>query len=194
MNVIRGKITKQFRRLLCTAVLLSAVPLATQAAFHGFGASLDPSQEVPPVVGSIGTGLGFFVFDDVTKILTWDISFTGLTGPIHTVASGLPTAHIHSDPGGSIEIFLDTTNPDTIMSGEGLSAGRFIGSTTTVPMTPAQEALLFAGGLYVNLHTTFAPTGEIRGQILSTVLVPIPAATWMLGSALFTMLGVRRFA
>lgn len=181
---------KRLRMLLCAAALVGALPLWSHAAFHGFGASMDGLQEVPPVVTS-GTGLGFFVFDDVTKVLTWDISFAGLTAPIFAVGAG-PTAHIHSAPAGSnglIEIFLDTTNPGTIMSGEGLSAGRFIGSDT---LTMAQETLLFAAGLYANFHTPFSGGGEIRGQILPTALVPIPAAVWMLGSAL-ALLGVRRY-
>ena len=191
MNLIYGKITKRFRCALCVAVLLSALPLATQAAFHGFGASMDGLQEVPPVA-TPGTGLGFFVFDDVSKVLTWDITFGSLMGSIFVGAGA--GAHIHMGAAGATGlpvIFLDASNPGTIMSGEGLSAGRFIGSDT---LSPALEAALFASGLYVNFHTPFSPSGEIRGQILPAVLVPVPAAAWMLGSALFTLVGVRRLA
>ena len=191
MNLICGKVMKRFRCLLCTAVLLSALPLAAQAAFHGFGASMDGLQEVPPVA-TPGTGLGFFVFDDVSKLLTWDITFGSLMAPIFA-GPGLG-AHIHMGAAGATGlpvILLDASNPGTIMSGEGLSAGRFIGSDT---LSPALEGALFASGLYVNFHTSFAIGGEIRGQILPAVLVPIPAAIWMLGSALFGLLGARRFA
>ena len=181
---------KRVQILVCAAALLCVLPISSQAAFHGFGASLDGSQQVPPFV-TPGTGLGFFVFDDVSKVLTWDITFGSLLSPIF-VGPGAG-AHIHAGPAGGIGlpiIFLDASNPGTIMSGEGLTAGRFIGSDI---LTMPEETALFAAGLYVNFHTLSSPDGEIRGQILPAVLVPIPAAIWMLGSAL-TLLGVRRFA
>ena len=36
--------------------------------------------------------------------------------------------------------------------------------TDAITLTAAQEAMLFAGGLYVNIHTSTYPNGEIRGQ------------------------------
>jgi hypothetical protein len=37
---------------------------------------------------------------------------------------------------------------------------------TWTGMTPAEVADLFAGNLYINIHTSGRPSGEIRGQIL----------------------------
>lgn len=162
------------RRLLLALVLTA--PLAANAAFVGFGTTLSPANEVPPVAGSVATGLGFFVFDDVTKLLTWDITFADLSAPA-------TAAHIHNEAAGAngpAVIFLDP-NPGLVLSGLGQSSGRFVGSDT---LSVALEGELFAGRLYVNIHTPFAAGGEIRGQILPAAVVPLPAAAWLMAPAL----------
>lgn len=182
---------RKLRSLVLVTALAVLAPFTAQAAFIGYGANLSPANEVPPVAGSLGTGLGFFVLDDVSKLLTWDISFSGLSAPINTVGGGA-TAHIHNAPAGSnggVVIFLDSTNPGTLLSGEGLSAGRFVGSST---LSPFLEGELAAGRLYVNFHTAFAPGGEIRGQILPAAVVPLPAAAWLLAPAALLLAGRRR--
>jgi hypothetical protein len=49
----------------------------------------------------------------------------------------------------------------------GLAADTLIGSAT---LTAAQETMLLSNLLYINIHSTFRPGGEIRGQV-----VPEPA-------------------
>jgi hypothetical protein len=59
-------------------------------------------------------------------------------------------------------------------------SGAFSGSAT---ITETQEGQLLAGLWYTNIHSTFRPGGEIRGQVLA-VLVPEPGAALLLGLGL----------
>jgi hypothetical protein len=123
-----------------------------------FEATLDPGQEVPaPDLGdppATPSGTGLFVFEPETRELSYQISFSGLT-------SNETAAHIHKGKAGEIG--------DPIVT---LPAGELkVGSTT---LTPADAALLLAGGLYVNVHSQQNGAGEIRGQIL---VAPITGPT-----------------
>jgi len=97
------------------------------------------------------TGIGGFVLAPIdpvttTRKLTYSIAFTNTLGP-ETMA------HIHKGaPGvaGPPIITLPTGNPK-----EG-----------TLSLDAQTVADLLAGLLYVNIHTTANPNGEIRGQIL----------------------------
>ena len=111
-------------------------------------ASLDGGQEVPPN-SSTATGAGTFTYNLLTNQLTWNIS--------HDLEiSSVTAAHIHSGAvgvNGPVEVPLNhAVNP-------------MVGSAT---LTNAQQGLLVNGLLYVNIHTTAFPGGEIRGQIFAT--------------------------
>ena len=113
-----------------------------------YAASLDGSQEVPPS-GSAATGEGTFTYNLLTNQLTWNIA--------HDLNMGSATAaHIHSGAAGTngpVEVGLDhTANP-------------MVGSAT---LSGAQQGLLVNGLLYINIHTSAFPGGEIRGQIHAT--------------------------
>ena len=110
-----------------------------------FSSELDGGQEVPPTP-SAATGDANISFNLATSELSWVIS--------HDVA--FPTAaHIHSGAAGTngpVEVPLDhTVNP---MAGSAV-------------LTTAQRGMLMNGNLYINIHTTAFPGGEIRGQILA---------------------------
>jgi len=162
----------------------------TQAAVVEFGALLSGAQETPPVA-TPGNGSGFFLFDDATKEFSWNISFRDLLSPIGVSS---PTAHVHEAPAGSpgdVKFAIDGTNPGTVIDGTGKTEGIFLGAHI---FDAALETALFAGDLYVNLHTASAPGGEIRGQILpgSVTVVPLPAGVWLLASAAGLLLLRRR--
>jgi hypothetical protein len=124
-------------------------------------ASLDAAQEVPPTA-STGTGTGAVSFDDVSNLLSWDISFSGLTGP----AVG---AHFHGPaaPGANAGIQVDIGTVSGLIS-------PMSGSAT---ITDDQETQLLSGLWYINIHTGTYPDGEIRGQVQ---VVPVPAAAWLM--------------
>jgi hypothetical protein len=130
------------------------VALAT--ALH-FAASLDGTQAG---TSSTGTGTGVFVLDPVRSGMTYRVTYRGLTGPL-SPAGG----HLHvGRPGISGPVVK------TIASGGGPANGTVKGIWTAVdatqPFTLALVDSLVAGKLYVNLHTTASPAGEIRGQLV----------------------------
>ncbi len=115
-------------------------------------ANLSSAQESPPN-GSAATGRGSVIVNPATKEITGGVSFAGLTPStgghhIHQAPAGNPAAN------GPVIIGLILA-PD--------------GRTATVPagvvLTDAQYAALLAGELYMNVHTTTYPGGEIRGSL-----------------------------
>ena len=87
-------------------------------------------------------------YDTVTNLLSWNVTFGGLSGaPID--------AHFHGPaaPGVSAGITVPMTADLTSPS---------VGSAT---ITEPQEADLLAGLWYINYHTAKCTGGEIRGQV-----------------------------
>ena len=111
-----------------------------------FKATLDGSQQSPPVTTK-GKGTATLTFNTTSKKLSWNVKYSGLSGP--AVA-----AHIHgpADMGA---------NADPVIPFKKLKSP-IKGSAT---LTDAQAADLEAGKYYVNVHTKANPDGEIRGQI-----------------------------
>ncbi len=99
-------------------------------------------------ITSTGKGAGTFTYDPATHMLTYNVTYEGLTGP--AVA-----AHIHgpADPGAS-------GPPVVPFANAGVSP-----ITGTATLSDAQAADLAAGKWYVNVHTAANKGGEIRGQI-----------------------------
>jgi len=107
---------------------------------------LSATAEVPPV-NSPATGSADVTFDSATKLLTWKVTYTGLTGPA-------TMAHFHgpADAGKNAPVVVPIPNP----------ASGVDGSAT---LTDAQSADLLAGRYYINVHTDANKGGEIRGQV-----------------------------
>jgi hypothetical protein len=187
-------------RILPAAALLAAAAVSpAQAAIINLTSFLSPANEVTPpsLVGDVSNATGgaglVFSFDTDTNLLSWTISFEGLTGPA-------TAAHFHSgaaDVNGDIEINLDTgvnnddaaLNANIFVSGLGSQAGLFQGNGE---LSAAQETALMSDKLYINIHTDLNPGGEIRGQVLGARVVPVPAAVWLFGSGLLGLVGIAR--
>lgn len=125
-------------------VLLLSIGLA-QAEQVQFKASLAPASGVT----SSGKGSATASLDTTTKMLTWTVDYSRLSGPASA-------AHIHgpADPGASAPIVVPFT---------GNLATPIKGSAT---LTDAQIQQLEAGKWYVNIHTEANKGGEIRGQLV----------------------------
>ena len=127
--------------------------------------------------GEVGAGI---VFNDQTGVLNIEVAwgsgngFTNLTGNataghIHgPTASNAPASFNEDAP---VLINLDDTagwNPSATNGG----------ITRSVTLTSTQITQLFAGRLYINVHTAANGAGEIRGNLVRQAFVesnPIPA-------------------
>ncbi len=131
------------------AFLASTTP--GQAAPMKFKAEMNGATEVPPVQ-TAGKGSLTATYDPATKVLSWEGSFSNLTGPA-------TAAHFHgpAEPGKNAapEIFISE-------KGKPLTSP-FKGQAT---LTDAQADDLQKGMLYANVHTDANKGGEIRGQVV----------------------------
>jgi CHRD domain len=132
------------------AVLLSSAS-PSQAAPMKFKADMTGASEVPPTTSS-GKGSLTATYDPASKVLSWEGSFSGLSGPA-------TAAHFHgpaeTGKNAGVEIWISE-------KGQTLSSP-FKGQAT---LTDAQADDLQKGMLYVNVHTEANKGGEIRGQVV----------------------------
>ena len=108
----------------------------------------------------------------------------GLLGALCSVALIPP---LEAYFGWDLSLSLRALAVATLVSSTlGVTFGSFSGTAT---VSATVETHLLAGLVYWNLHTSFRPGGEIRGQI---VLVPAPATLGMLAIGLVGLAGVVR--
>ncbi|RWN38838.1 CHRD domain-containing protein [Mesorhizobium sp.] len=110
-------------------------------------ATLDGAQQNPPITTE-GKGTAALVFDTATKQLTWNVTYSGLSGPA-------TAGHIHG-PAAKGE------DAGVAVPFKGAPKSPFKGAAV---LTDAQAADLMAGKYYINIHTAAHEDGEIRGQI-----------------------------
>lgn len=111
-------------------------------------AELSGASEVPANT-SPGTGALSGTFDTQTSMLTWTLTYSGLTGPVKA-------GHFHgpAEAGKNAGVALGFT---------GSVESPIAGSAT---LSAAQAQDLLAGKWYANLHTAANPGGEVRGQVM----------------------------
>jgi hypothetical protein len=172
-----------------TSLPLLALVLASAFARGNtfFDAYLDGPSEAPPVA-SPGVGYAFAEYNPATRTLFLDVDFSGLVGPT-------TVAHIHGPTAvaGAGTASVMTTTPTFLGFPAGVTAGSY---TTLLDLSLAssyragflggfggdtllaEAALISAlgnGTAYLNIHTSFAPGGEIRG-----FFKPVPEpGTWL---------------
>ena len=105
------------------------------------------AQEVPPVTTG-GSGTIETTFDKMTNVLTWTVTYSGLSGPV-------TAAHFHGPA-------VAGANAGVAVPFTGNLSSPITGKAT---LTAAQAADFTGGRWYVNLHTAKNPGGEIRGQL-----------------------------
>ena len=129
------------------AALAGCSNMMPMASGGSFAANLSGTQEVPPT-SSGGTGSFDAKLDKSTKMLSWTLSYSGLSGPA-------TAAHLHGPaaPGANAGVVVPFQSASS-------------GSTGTATLTDAQIADLMAGKWYANVHTAANPGGEIRGQVM----------------------------
>jgi hypothetical protein len=149
--------------MIATAVLAIAIPVSAYAE-TGYSADLDGSQEVGPNA-SPATGHATVVLNNAQDMIHVHLEFSGLLGP----QTG---AHIHGAATAGVNAGVQIALPN--------------GSPIDVDLaiTAAQVTMLQGGLMYINVHSTEFPGGEIRGQ-LSADPTPVEPATWGRLKALF---------
>ncbi|MCO6439154.1 MAG: CHRD domain-containing protein [Phycisphaerae bacterium] len=160
---------------------LYAFPVHAQITPFNF--VLEGSQEVPtPVVANSG-GAASLLYDAATKTFDLDLFVVGIElSDLRGVGANSTPVHIHLAPPGTnggivVDLgFLGSFVDDPLGIRLKLDDAPLGGLQSGISSDPATvEAALFAGNLYVNVHTNDYPSGEIRGQI-----VPEPATLALL--------------
>ena len=122
-----------------------------QAEALSFKVPLTGAQCVPPVETS-GTGTADLTYDPATQMVTWNVTYSGLSSPT-------TMAHFHGPAtqgkNGPVEIWLTT---------QGSPPGNPITGRATLTSEQAQQFV--AGDWYVNVHTQSHPACELRGQVI----------------------------
>jgi hypothetical protein len=145
---------KNLRKIFLSCLVIAAMVLLLSktsfATVFNIDVSLTSAQEVPPTPS---TGLGHLTgtYDDVSNVLSFTVQFTGLTTP--AVA-----AHFHAPAAAGV-------NAGVIIPLAGFPAATFGSYSNSYTLTADQETQLFCGLIYINIHTSPFPGGEIRGQL-----------------------------
>ncbi len=106
------------------------------------------TSQVPPV-STPGRGSVEAHLNRETRLLSWTIRFSDLSGPV-------TAAHFHGPamPGENAPPVVPITDRNLSSPIQGSAV-----------LTPEQAADFLAGKWYLNLHTAAYPDGELRGQI-----------------------------
>ncbi len=132
-----------------------------------FYAQMDSTQEVPAPTGAAkGTGTGAFNLSGsaTSTQLAYRITVNGLTG-------NLNAGHFHY---GAMGVAGPVVKSLTFINNT--ATGVWSSSDATQPLVDSLLTALLHGELYVNVHTTANPGGEIRGQVQLTTGVAFTAS------------------
>jgi len=145
--------TKFQRALVPFAIVLGlAGSGVARADATSFKVPLTGAQCVPAVDTS-GSGAADLTYDPATRVVTWNITYSGLSSPS-------TMAHFH----GPAKVGQNAP-PVIWLSTQGSPpANPMTGSAT---LTPEQAQQFSAGEWYINVHTQSHPAGEIRGQVIA---------------------------
>jgi hypothetical protein len=161
-------------------VVLAGTLVSSQAHTVEFTLDLDgPGAGTP----SPATGSGTYIsYDTVSQILSLVGSYGESTGGVNLLGD-FTAAHIHN-PDSSVFAPLTSIPFPGVTTKSGL-----LYATIDYSSAPAEEAQLWAGLQYVNIHTTLYPGGEIAGYLTP---LPEPGTLALLGLGGFSLLVLRR--
>ena len=137
--------------MVFSGLALAGVLTLAQAAPVSFQVPLTGAQQVPPVQ-TAGSGNADLTYDASTRVVTWDISFSGLS-------SQATMAHFHgpaaAGKNAGVKVWLSQKGSEV--------ASPISGQAT---LSPDDAKMFEAGDMYINVHTKDHPGGEIRGQVV----------------------------
>ena len=140
------------RRLMVSACLagLAVWSASALAASENFQVQLTGAQQVP-AVQTDGTATADLTYDPATRVLSWSVSYSGLSSPV-------TMAHFHVGAEGK------NGKPAVWVSKMGTPPANPITGQATLTADQAKQFL--AGDWYINVHTKDHPAGELRGQVV----------------------------
>ena len=144
--------TKIWRVLIpfATLLVLAGARVALADPFS-FKFPLTGAQCVPAVKTN-GSGMAELTYNSATRVLSWNISYSGLSSPTTMAHFHGPAKQGQNAP-PVIWISTEGSAPPNPMTG-------------TATLTPDQAQQFSTGEWYVNVHTQSHPAGEIRGQVI----------------------------
>ena len=144
------------------------LPVTTLAdappAFDGISLNLNQSStvieltgaaEVPPVETTT-TGLASLTYNATDNQLSYQVQIQA-GDPVSITAAHIHTGTIGTN-GGVLESIFPFTDTQFITDTLSFSG--------VVTFSDDQEAALLSGGMYINVHSTANPSGEVRGQMI----------------------------
>jgi len=140
------------RRLVIPLALMGVALWAgpTLAAPESFQVQLTGAQQAPAVTTD-GMGTADLTFNPSTRMLSWTITYSMLSGPVLM-------AHMHGPAaeGKNAKVALWLTKRGSPVHNPIKGKAK---------LTAAQAKQFEAGRWYINIHTKAHPGGEIRGQV-----------------------------
>jgi len=142
--------SRRVRVVLAGLVLAGSMSLA-HAAPVTFTVPLTGAQQVP-VVQTSATGSADLSYDASTRVVTWSITFSGLS-------SDATMAHFHgpaaTGKNAGVKVWLSAKGSAIVSPIKGQAT-----------LSPEDAKEFAAGDMYINIHTKDHPAGEIRGQVM----------------------------
>ena len=130
--------------------------VAKSTEYNKTGIIMSGAQETPPVATSAIGSLDV-AYSKATKMLTYKVSWSGLTGnPISMHIHGLAPV---SYPAGIVQTILSAPNA-ALFPASGTYSGSLLADEVVV-----KEVDILNGLYYMNIHTAAFPSGELRAQI-----------------------------
>ena len=145
---------------------LGFIPILVLAQAATYTASLSGSGHTPPVTS---TATGTFTMTMSGNTISYTLSVPTITA--------VTAAHIHAGAAGEnggvvVPLFAADAPASSVDTSGTYNLAELVG-----PLAgdiPGFQAALAAGALYVNVHTSGNPGGEIRGQITAGAMVATP--------------------
>jgi len=137
-----------------------------------YAAELRGSNEAPPV-GSTAFGSALVTLDPAAGLIGWEVATNGI--------ANATLSHIHRGAAGvSGPVIINFATTASQISGGRTSGYTSIASQQAAAFQPADLPALSnpatVSNYYVNVHSSLAPTGEIRGQLVPANEYEIPIA------------------
>jgi hypothetical protein len=128
-----------------------------------YAAELRPTNEVPPIAASTAFGSSLVTIDPFNSTIAWEVDTSGI--------ANATLSHIHRNvAGASGPVVINFATNATQIAGGRASGFAPISAQQANAFLPTDLTALSnastANGYYVNVHSSLAPGGEIRGQLV----------------------------